>query len=214
MNDMKIKKQRILILAPHTDDGELGCGGSIARLTEEGHDVYYAAFSTAEQSLPPGFPPDTLEVEVKAATKVLGINGSNLIIYKHEVRKLNYIRQEILEEMVQLRKDIKPTLIFMPSPNDLHQDHHTVSEEGVRAFKTSSILGYELLWNNISFNTQSFMLSLPPHIRGKLNALKEYKSQYQRKYLTKEFIEGWARTRGTQINAEYAEAFEVIRWII
>ena len=53
---MQQKKERVLILAPHTDDGELGCGGTIARLTEEGNDVYYIAFSTAEQSLPANFP--------------------------------------------------------------------------------------------------------------------------------------------------------------
>lgn len=210
----KKNKKRILILAPHTDDGELGCGGTISRFAEEGNDVYYIAFSTAEQSLPPGFPPNTLEVEVKAATKVLGIPPKNLIIFKHEVRKLNYIRQEILEELIKLRRDIQPSLIFLPSPNDLHQDHHTVSEEGIRAFKNSSILGYELLWNNISFNTQSFVILSESHVNTKVKALREYKSQHHRKYLTKEFITGWARTRGTQINTDFAEAFEVVRWII
>ncbi len=206
--------ERILILAPHTDDGELGCGGTIARFTEESKEVYYIAFSIAEQSLPAGFPPNTLEVEVKAATKVLGIEKSNLIIFNHEVRKLNYIRQEILEELIKIRTDIKPTLVFLPSPNDLHQDHHTVSEEGIRAFKNCSILGYELLWNNISFNTQSFTILDERHVETKIRALQEYKSQLHRKYLTRDFITGWARTRGTQINAEFAEAFEVIRWIL
>jgi LmbE family N-acetylglucosaminyl deacetylase len=207
-------KERILVLAPHTDDGELGCGGTIARFAEEGHDVYYAALSTAEQSLPAGFPPNTLEVEVRAATKVLGIDPQHLIIFRHEVRKLGYIRQEILEELIRLRNDINPTMIFLPSPNDLHQDHHTVSEEGIRAFKNSTILGYELLWNNISFNTESFVILNESHVNAKLNALQEYKSQLHRKYLTEDFIRGWARTRGTQINTDYAEAFEVVRWII
>jgi LmbE family N-acetylglucosaminyl deacetylase len=207
-------KKRILILAPHTDDGELGCGGTIARFAEEGHDVYYIAFSTAEQSLPAGFPQNTLEVEVKAATKVLGINSEHLIIFKHEVRKLNYIRQEILEELIKIRKDVDPTMIFLPSQNDLHQDHHTVSEEGIRAFKNSTILGYELLWNNISFNTESFVILHESHVNTKVKALHEYKSQLHRKYLTEDFIKGWARTRGTQINTDFAEAFEVVRWII
>jgi Uncharacterized proteins, LmbE homologs len=206
--------ERILVLAPHTDDGELGCGATIARFAEESKEVYYIAFSTAEQSLPPGFPPNTLEMEVKAATKVLGIEKSNLIVFNHEVRKLNYIRQEILEELIKIRTDVRPTLVLLPSPNDLHQDHHTVSEEGIRAFKNCSILGYELLWNNISFNTQSFIILDERHIETKIRALQEYKSQLHRKYLTRDFITGWARTRGTQINADFAEAFEVIRWIL
>ena len=48
----------ILVLAPHTDDGELGVGGTISRFIEEGANVYYAAFSTAEQSVPEGFEKD------------------------------------------------------------------------------------------------------------------------------------------------------------
>ena len=53
--------EKILILAPHTDDGEFGCGGSIAKFIDQGAEVTYAAFSTAEESLPPDLPPDTLE---------------------------------------------------------------------------------------------------------------------------------------------------------
>lgn len=41
--------KKALILAPHTDDGEFGCGGSIVRLLEEKSEIFYAAFSTAEK---------------------------------------------------------------------------------------------------------------------------------------------------------------------
>jgi N-acetylglucosamine malate deacetylase 1 len=86
--------KKILILAPHTDDGELGAGGSIDRFIKEGNQVYYAAFSTAEQSLPADMPEDTLAKEVREATKVLGIPEDNLFVFGYEVRKLNYVRQE------------------------------------------------------------------------------------------------------------------------
>ena len=66
---MNKNMEKILILAPHTDDGELGCGGSIARFIEDGQDVYYAAFSTAEESVDPSFPINILEVEVKKASR-------------------------------------------------------------------------------------------------------------------------------------------------
>ena len=65
--------QRALVLAPHTDDGEFGCGGTMARLVEAGSEVRYVAFSIATRSLPPGFPPDTLAREVAEATAELGI---------------------------------------------------------------------------------------------------------------------------------------------
>jgi LmbE family N-acetylglucosaminyl deacetylase len=209
-----MKKQRILVLAPHTDDGEFGCGGSIAKFISEGHDVYYAAFSTAEKSIPKGWPKNILEKEVKEATKLLGIPPSCLIVFKYEVRKLNYVRQEILEELVQLKKQINPDLVFLPSLNDLHQDHQTVAVEGTRAFKEHSLLGYELPWNNITFHTQVFIKLQESHIKKKIIALKAYQSQSDRQYATEDFIHSWARTRGTQIGALYAESFEIVRWII
>ena len=211
---MKNNSEKILILAPHTDDGELGCGGSIARFIEEGKNVFYAAFSTAEESVEPGLPNNILEIEVKAATKKLGIKRENLFIYRNEVRKLNYIRQEILEELIKLKKKVDPDIIFMPSINDIHQDHSTVAREGLRAFKDRTILGYELIWNNITFNTSTFIILQHNHVQSKVDALQEYTSQKDKAYMSQDFIFSLAKSRGVQIGKEYAECFEVIRWVM
>ena len=211
---MENRFNRILVLAPHTDDGEFGCGGSIARFIEEGKGVFYVVFSTAEESVPEGYPKNILELEVKEATKILGIDPNNLIVYKYQVRKLNYVRQEVLEELVKIKKDINPDLVFIPSPNDLHQDHYTVAMEGMRAFKQVSLLGYEIPWNNITFHTQAFINLEERHIIKKMEALKAYKSQQNRFYANEEFIRSLAITRGTQISVKYAETFEVIRCVI
>lgn len=209
-----LRDKKILVLAPHTDDGELGCGATIAKLIEQGAEVYYAAFSTVEASVPDGFPKDQLEKEVRKATLKLGIEASNLFVYKFEVRKLNYVRQEILEALVKLKLKLQPEVIFLPSSKDIHQDHITVSNEGIRAFKHSTILGYELIWNNLSFNTDCFIEISEQHLQKKITALKEYKTQEGRSYMNPKFIESLAIVRGTQIGAQYAETFEVIRWII
>ena len=205
--------KNILILAPHTDDGEFGCGGSIAKFIEAGKEVHYVVFSTAEKSVPKGFPKNILEQEVKKAARIWGIPAGRLIVYKYEVRKLNYIRQEILEELIKIRKRINPDLVFVPSPNDLHQDHYTVAMEGIRAFKTTAILGYEVPWNNITFHTQAFIKLSKSHVEKKIKVLKAYKSQQHRFYASDDVVWGLAKTRGTQIATKYAEAFEVIRWI-
>ena len=209
------KMQKILILAPHTDDGEIGCGGSMAKFIEEGKDVFYVAFSTARRSsVQNGFPENILEIEVKEATKVLGIKKSNLILYDFKVRKFPESRQEILEKMVILKKDINPDLIFVPSLNDIHQDHQVIAREGLRAFKRQSILGYEEPWNNIIFESRSFIQLEKRHMEKKIKALNCYQSQKRRNYLTEEAIWGIAKLRGTQLEGGYAEAFEVLRWII
>ena len=211
---MLSKFKTVFVLAPHTDDGELGAGGTIAKLIEQGADVYYFAFSTAEESLPNGLPSNTLEIEVKNATKKLGIKKENVIIYHYQVRKLNYVRQEILEDLIKHKKQMMPDLVIMPSLHDIHQDHSTIAKEGLRAFKTTTILGYELIWNNLTFNTVSFVKLDKRHIEAKVDALSEYKSQAGRDYISKDFIFSLARTRGVQIGTKYAESFEVIRWVI
>lgn len=208
---MTSKYWNILVLAPHTDDGELGLGGTINKFIEEGKNVTYAAFSTAETSVPEGFPKDILKTEVKHATSVLGIKPSNLLIYNYDVRKLSYARQEILEELIKLRNNTNFDLVFIPSLHDIHQDHTTIAQEGLRAFKNNTLLGYELIWNNLTFNTQCFVKLTKRHIQAKANSLKEYKSQSRRDYLSEEFIFSLAKARGVQVSAEYAEAFEVVR---
>lgn len=211
---LNIYNQSILVLAPHTDDGELGVGGTIAKLLEQGNEVTYVAFSTAEQSVPEGFPKDILKTEVKEATAELGIKPENLIVFNYEVRKLNYVRQEILENLIQLRKQKNYDIIFIPSLKDIHQDHTTIAQEGLRAFKNYTILGYELIWNNLSFDTTCFVKLEERHVQKKADALKCYRSQGQRDYISEEFVFALAKARGVQIGTQYAESFEVIRWVI
>jgi len=206
--------KNVLVLAPHTDDGELGAGGTIAKLIERGAQVYYAAFSTAEQSVPEGFPKDILKTEVRAATRELGIPESNLFIFDYEVRKLNYHRQDILENLIKLKKQIDFDLILLPTLHDIHQDHSTVSMEGLRAFKGSNIWGYELIWNNLTFNTQCFVTLEERHMEKKVKALYHYSSQRHRDYMSADFLRSLARSRGVQIGTHLAEAFEVIRLIV
>ena len=207
-------KKKIIVLAPHTDDGELGCGASIAKFLDQENDVYYATFSLAEKSVPEGYPKNILESELRKAMHVLGIPRDNVRIFRYEVRKFSYHRQEILENLIELKHEISPDMILMPSLNDLHQDHQTIAEEGRRAFKQNTLLGYEMPWNNITFNTLSFIPVQDRHLKLKLDALKCYESQKYRNYLNEDFIKGLAISRGTQINTKFAEAFEVIRWIM
>jgi N-acetylglucosamine malate deacetylase 1 len=116
--------------------------------------------------------------------------------------------------MVKLNKEINPDLVFLPCKNDVHQDHHTIYQEGVRAFKFRSIFSYELPWNNFSMHTSAFVILDENNINSKIKALAEYKSQAHRPYANEEFIRSLARTRGVQINTQYAESFEIIRSIL
>ncbi|MBT8507615.1 LmbE family protein [Methanomicrobiaceae archaeon CYW5] len=204
--------KRMLVISPHTDDGELGCGGTIARFIREGYEVRYVALSCCEESVPEEYPKDILRTEVKAATKILGMDDP--ILLEFEVRKFPQYRQQILDALIRIRNEIQPVTVFTPSSFDTHQDHKVTFEETLRAFKQCTILGYEQPWNNITFNTLAFVAFSEECLRIKIDALRCYETQKGRPYFDAGFIRGLALTRGTQVEERYAEAFEVIRWVL
>jgi LmbE family N-acetylglucosaminyl deacetylase len=195
---------KVLVLSPHTDDGELGAGGTIAKLVENGSQVTYFAFSA---------PRDVLREECIRALNVLDVKKFE--IFDFQVRYFPTHRQEILEILFNYNEKNKPDLVLTPSPNDLHQDHQTVTNEALRAFKHSTVLGYELPWNNIVFRENCFITLEERHVHKKIDALWNYKSQISRRhYFDKEYLIGLTRSRGLQINEKYAEAFEAIKIVL
>ncbi len=211
---MTLKTETILVLSPHTDDAELGCGAAIARWTEEGKQVHYAAFSLCETSLAPGLPVDTLEKECRTATSLLGIEPAHLYFFKFPVREFPAYRQPILEELVALNKKINPQLVVFPSATDVHQDHQVIHQEAIRAFKFCSMIGYEQPWNNKKLSTDLFVTLSESHLEKKVAALKAYSSQAHRNYMQGSFIHSLASVRGLQAGNSLAEAFEVYNWIL
>ena len=202
---------RALVLAPHTDDGEFGCGGTMARLVEAGCEVRYVAFSIATRSLPEGFAPDTLAREVLEATAELGIPEANLTVHDFDVRTFPSRRQEILELLVTLWEEWRPDVVFQPSHHDVHQDHQTIAQEGLRAFKRTTILGYEIPWNNFDFSYGAYIALEQRHVERKVAAVRRYASQQHRRYADEEYIWNLARVHGTNVNRDFAEVFQVYR---
>jgi N-acetylglucosamine malate deacetylase 1 len=206
--------KRVLVLAPHTDDGEFGCGGTMSRLVESGADVRYVAFSIATKSLPEGFAPDTLAQEVRAATAEIGVPEENLTVHDFDVRTFPEHRQEILELLIRLWEEWEPDVVLQPSLNDVHQDHQVIAMEGLRAFKRTTILGYEIPWNNFNFDYQAYVALEERHLQKKTDALAKYASQQHRRYSDPEYIWNVARTHGINVNRAYAEVFQVYRAVL
>ena len=207
-----IKIQDVLVLAPHTDDGELGAGGFLSKLASDGANIQYVAFSSAAESLPEGFPKDTLLKEVKLATSILGI--SDVTVKDYPVRNFDLHRQAILDDLIKIRKEKNFDLVLVPSTSDVHQDHQVIMQEGIRAFKNTTILGYELIWNSLDFKNHLYAKLEEVNVVAKINALQKYSSQAHRPYMSEEFVRSLAYTRGLQVNHKYAECFEVVRWVI
>jgi N-acetylglucosamine malate deacetylase 1 len=205
--------KKALILAPHPDDAEFGLGGTLVKLTEMGIEIHLAVFSLCEKSTPKGFEIGVIEKELYQSCKFLGLENDHIHVFNFSVRDFPEFRQPILEKMIELRSQIKPDLIFLPCSSDMHQDHNTIYNEGVRAFKHFNILGYEMPWNNFGFKSYVYVNLSREQIDKKIKALEIYKSQASKPYSSVEFVESLAKVRAIQIGKEYAESFEMIRFI-
>lgn len=204
---------RVLVLCAHTDD-EFGCAGTMVRLTEIGIQVRYLALSRCEESVPAGLAADVLEHECRACVQAIGVATDAIEVGDFPVRHFPDHRQAILERFYQLNQHYQPDVVFLPSSFDSHQDHATVYAEGFRAFKRSTLLGYELPQNVTAFENSAFVCLEQTHLAKKIAALSCYQSQGFRSYAAPEYIEGLARVRGVQCGSLFAEAFEAIRVII
>jgi LmbE family N-acetylglucosaminyl deacetylase len=125
--------RKVLVLAPHTDDGEFGCGATLARLVDGGTEIRYVAFSIATRSLPDGFPPDALAREVREATAELGIPDAQLTVHDFEVRSFPEHRQEILELLIALWEDWQPDAVLQPSLRDTSSARYARSRSTSRS---------------------------------------------------------------------------------
>ena len=205
--------RRILLLGAHTDDGEWGCGASVHKWTGQGDDVRYVAFSAAEESVKPEYSRDILRHEVLDGAALMGIPKSRVRVLDFPVRNFPQHRQPILETLVALRNEYQPDLVMVHCSTDTHQDHETLNRESFRAFKKTSILGYEIP-HNCRISEPAYFNPLDrENIEAKVAALSAYKSQLWRAGDLSELLYGQGAVRGSQIGVPYAEAFEVIRWV-
>ena len=190
----------VLVLAPHTDDGEFGCGGTMARLIEGGARVTYAAFCTAAKSVPEGFPRDVLKREVRAATGVLGIPEADLRVYDFEVRTFPTVRQEILEEMIVLQQELRPGLradagADRPPPGP--QDHRRGGPARVQAHDGDGLR--DPLEQHQLSTTRPTCASRSATSTRRSQALACYESQGHRNYTREDYIRNIALTRGIDV---------------
>jgi LmbE family N-acetylglucosaminyl deacetylase len=204
---------RILILSPHTDDAEIGCGGSMAKWGKE-HRIMHYAFSAASESLLEGTHPDATRTEFWESCQLLPANGH---IGNIPVRRFTEHRQDILDKIMDLRATFDPHLVVGPSHEDCHQDHRVVHEEMVRAFRRSaSIICYEHPRNDLGFAPQMWNVLTEEEAETKVELVGLYRSQLAKpdSFMGRENVLAGLRFRGSQVNARYAEAFSVARWII
>jgi LmbE family N-acetylglucosaminyl deacetylase len=222
-------KKRILIVAAHPDDEVLGCAGTIARLTEEGHEAYTLILGEGITSRDASRARDKRSGEIEAlkdrareANKTIGVKEVFLRDFPDnrfdEAALLDIVKA--VEETVVA---IKPEVIFTHHRNDLNIDHRITYNAVLTACRPAcaprvrEIYSFEVPssteWNYpYVFNPTRF-INIARSMKRKLSALRRYDSELKR-YPHPRSMEGVklnAAYWGMRTGLKYAEAFEVIR---
>lgn len=205
---IQLRDKRVVAIAPHIDDVELGAGATVYRLAKE-NEVHYVGLS-----LPPLVDAETFMCEFRESCAVLGLCADRTILRDYDPRDLFSTRSEILQLFYDLARDLRPDLVLIPNSRDIHQSHEVVYAEARRAFKYTTLLGYELPWNSMEFSMDVFITLTAEEVAAKVAAINAFRTQKRRNFFSNDIVADLARVRGKQIGREYAECFELVRLIV
>jgi len=201
----RMSSLKILCLGAHSDDIEMGCGGSIITLLDgyPKSEVYWNVFSSNRERA--GEAKKSAELFLKAAGHM------EIVIKDFRDGFFPYIGGKIKEYFEELKKEVAPDIIFTPFRNDLHQDHRLLSELTWNTFRNHLILEYEILKYDGDLGAPNFFIHISKEIaRRKIeNIFEVFKTQGHRSWFTEDAFYSIMRLRGIESNAldRYAEAF-------
>jgi LmbE family N-acetylglucosaminyl deacetylase len=197
--------KRILALGAHSDDIEIGCGGTILRLAAErcGLEVLWVVFvATGERAA---------EADASAAAFLEGVPTAKVVIRDYPDRFLPYSGAAVKEEFEALKHEFVPDLIFTHYREDRHQDHRLISDLTWNTWRDHFILEYEVPKYDGDFGSPNFFAALPTSTIDRKTdlLLKHFPSQLNKHWFTADLFRAVARIRGMECNASegYAEAF-------
>jgi LmbE family N-acetylglucosaminyl deacetylase len=217
-------KKRILAIGAHPDDIEIGCGGTLSLLKEQGYDLVYLNVTSGEEGKRFGTRIDTIaqrELESKRSGQIL---GASQVLFLREPDGLTSFSKETKIRLISIIRELRPALVLTHARSDHFPDHQIVHQLTMDAalgaagpwypgaaghpHEIQEILGYEV-WHPIP--KYQFANDITRVIELKLQALQVHSSQVNEVDYT-EAARGLARYRGVMsMKGKYAEVFEVLK---
>lgn len=206
--NMTFYGKSLLFLGAHPDDIELGCGALIAEVAGKAN-LHCYTFSDNQQNSEL----KNLVSEYAASMRTLGLNQGQFELGTFQTRRFPESRQEVLEQMLALRKLYQPQIVFVHTAKDVHQDHGTLTQEAMRAFRGTTVLGYDVLRSSYGFFPDFLVQVSEKAVQTKLEALSQYKTYSDKYYFNSEILRATAIRHGALAERPLAEGFDIIRMV-
>jgi len=218
----------VLILAPHPDDEVLGCGGTMARLADEGREVHVAIMTAGR---PPRFTSEgvaQVRAEAEAAHRLLGVTHTHFGDLP-AAQLDQVVHAELNDRIEDIIRLVNPDTMFVPFIGDIHLDHKLIFRSALVAARPRSadyprrILAYETLsethwaapYLDPAFAPNVF-IDITNTLERKIAAFRCFASQCRAfpDERSPEALEALARLRGANVHRQAAEAFVLIREVV
>lgn len=198
--------KRILFLGAHPDDIELGCGALLHHIASR-TDVLCVTLSDNQKN------PSLKNVvkELYESMAVLEVPKEKAIVQEFITRKFPDMRQEILEYLLELRRDFKPEIVFTHTRQDIHQDHNVVTEEALRAYRGITVLGYDVVRSSYGFFPHFLVAVTQEDVEKKLEALSKYGTYHDKYYFDPALLRATMVRHGALAEIPFAEGFDILR---
>ncbi|WP_447007300.1 PIG-L deacetylase family protein [Saccharothrix isguenensis] len=199
------RPRRVLAIGAHPDDVELGCGATLAKLVDSGHEVRALVLSGGEV----GGDGARRPLEAEAGAALLGLAGSTTLDFP-DTRLADH-ETELVVAIERVLARFAPDIVLTHSGNDQHQDHQAVHHATLRAARRHpSILCYESPSATSDFRPSVFV-DVCDHLGAKLAAVAVHRDQRDKPYMDDERLTGLATFRGAQARVRHAEGYEPVR---
>ena len=196
---------RILCLGAHSDDIEIGCGGTILRWLEENPDAevsWVVMGATGERRA---------EALRSANLFLAKARRKEIIVKEFRDGYFPYMGAEIKDFFEELKRKYVPDVVLTHYRDDLHQDHRLVSQLTWNTFRNHLILEYEIVKYDGDLGAPNFIVTLTQSLVHKKiqTILESFQTQKNKNWFTEDAFTSILRLRGIESNAsdKYAEAF-------
>ncbi len=198
--------KRTLFLGAHPDDIELGCGALIHHIAPI---CQVRCVTLSDNQKNPSLK-NVVEEHYKSMD-ILGVTRENAVFGQFTTRIFPDARQEILEYFLKLREEFRPDIIFVHSRQDVHQDHNTMTEESLRAFRGITVLGFDVVRSSYGFFPHFLVEVSEEDVNAKIEALSQYETYRDKYYFNSELTRSISVRHGALAEIPFAEGFDILR---
>ncbi len=203
---MRFHAKKVCFIGAHPDDIELGCGAFIANLNGKAEMM---CVTLSDNQKNPQL--SHLVDEHYRSMAVLGVPPNQIRLGSFVTRRFPELRQEILEFLYLLNHEYQPDLVITHTRADIHQDHQQTTEEVLRAFRGTTVLGFDALRSSYGFFPHFLVEVTEQDVQRMVKALSEYSTYHDKYYFDEAVLRATLVRHGALAERPFAEGFDILR---